>query len=801
MTHPIRMMICMITMGLIFHTFMSCSDKRESVDNRERGFWSEQPAKTWEQSLITGNGTMGVLVMGNPISDTLILSHARLYMPLQEPLPPVNSGSRLDTIRKMMFAGKYGEASQYVVDLSHSEGWDGKRWTDPFVPAFDVRIRMLGDTTVSDYRRSVNFSTGEASVIWKGANGMYSRQIFASRQDTVLVMSIKGPGKGSLNCRIGLSDRPKDHSWWQGLYNSTNRKTNISMIKDWLLYQTNFDKEWEGSLKGLAGAVKVVCKGGSCKPAGSEMEVKDADEILLLIRVEPGFIGKDLANGNLLSGIIAKISSFKADYTSLLIPHLKIHGNLFSRVSLNLNGGSDRNLSTEQLLARSIKKPLPALLEKEFDAARYNILCATGIMPPNLQGIWAGTTAPPWSGDFTQNGNLEVAIAGIMPGNMPELMNAFFTYQESMLPQYRENARQLYNTRGIHVASRTSSHGLNNHFDRTWPMTFWTAGAAWMSEFFFDYYLYTGDLDFLRKRALPFMQEAALFYEEFLIPGANGKWVFVPSYSPENNPGNSPDQACINATMDVAAARQLFRNLIDAGRTLKLSADSISAWRKMLSAMPDYQINADGALREYMWDSLTDNYAHRHASHLYGLWDVTDPDIATSPELMKACRKAVDERMNVRRQEGGGVMAFGMVQLALAAAAVGDAVAVEDMINWLGSVYWFSNLVTTHNPHELFNLDLSGGFPAVIMKSLVYSEPGKIILLPASPPGWKTGEIKGVLLRGQITLQSLRWSEKEVDVRMVSGIDQSVRLTVKGVEGVKEVRLRKGRAETVVLAR
>lgn len=779
--------------------FTSCSKSHDNKYLPFRGFWSVNPATGWENSLVTGNGTMGVLVMGQPLSDTLILSHAKLYMPLHEPLLPVNSGIKLDTIRKMMFAGKYGEASQYVVDLSSHEGWSGKRWTDPFVPAFDIRIQMVGDTLVNDYKRSVNFSSGEVSVSWKSSMGTYSRSVFASRADTVVVFAIRGHGKGSVNCNIGLADRPKDNSWWQSLYNTTNRSAKITAEKGWLLYQGTFDREWEGSLKGLAGAVRVIHKGGTAEPSGSEMIIIGADEVLLMIKIEPGFLSAVLSGGNLLSDLKDKLLAAKPDYSTLLKRHADIHGELFNRVSFDLNGGAGRDLSTEELLGRSVKKPLPALLEKEFDAARYNILCASGIMPPNLQGIWAGTTAPPWSGDFTQNGNLEVAIASLLPGNMPELLDGFFRYQEAMLPQYRTNARLLYNTRGIHVASRTSSHGLNNHFDHTWPMTFWTAGAAWMSHFFYDYYLYTGNLDFLKYRALPFMKEAALFYQDFLIPGPDGKWIFIPSYSPENNPGNNPDQACINATMDVMAAKQLFRNLIDAGGRLNLPPDTIAVWKRMLSGMPDYQVNSDGALREYMWDSLSDNYAHRHASHLYGLWDVTDPDIAADPKLMEACRRAVDERMKVRRQEDGGVMAFGMVQLALAAAAVGDAVAVQDMINWLGSVYWFPNLVTTHNPHELFNLDLSGGFPAVIIKSLVYSEPGKIALLPACPPGWESGEIKGVLLRGQITLESLKWNRREIQVKLRSEINQTIKISVAGSPEVREVRLKKGRGEVITI--
>jgi len=786
---------------LIVALMQSCQNQESNDPKAFRGFWSEKPAQSWEQSLVTGNGTMGVLVMGQPLSDTLILSHAKLYMPLHKPLQPVNSGEKLDTIRQLMFEGKYGEASQYVVDLTHREGWEGKRWTDPFVPAFDVLIQMVGDTMVSNYQRSVNFATGEASVEWKGTESTYCRKVFASRSDTLVVISIKGSDKGSIHCKIGLADRPKDHSWWQSIYNKTNRASDIQAEKGWLTYQAGFDQEWERSIKGLAGALKVINSGGSLEISGKEMIVQGADELLLLLKVEPAYAKDELTGGLLQAAIKKDISSVRADYSSLLSRHEKVHGELFNRASLDLNGGSDRTLSAEELLRRSANKPVPALIEKEFDAARYNILCATGIMQPNLQGIWAGTTAPPWSGDFTQNGNLEVAIASLLPGNMPELMEAVFSYQESMLPDYRENARLLYGARGIHVASRTSSHGLNNHFDRTWPMSFWTAGAAWISQFYYDYYRYTGNLDFLRNRALPFMKESALFYQDFLIPGNDGKWVFVPSYSPENNPGNSPDQACINATMDVMAARQLFRNLIEAGNTLKLSQDTIAIWKDFLSKMPEYRINSDGALAEYMWDSLTDNYAHRHASHLYGLWDVTDPDIASSPKLMDAGRRAVAERMKVRRQEDGGEMAFGMVQLALAAAAVGDAVAVQDMINWLGSVYWYPNLVTTHNPHELFNLDLSGGFPAVIIKSLVYSEPGKISLLPACPPDWTSGEIKGILLRGQITVESLKWSDQEIKVILLSKINQTVDISADKGERLKQVDLKQGKRLTLSFPR
>ena len=58
------------------------------------------------------------------------------------------------------------EASQFVVDLANSEGYKGKHATDLFIPAF--QFNLLGDTsTVKQYERSVDFTSGEVIVNWE----------------------------------------------------------------------------------------------------------------------------------------------------------------------------------------------------------------------------------------------------------------------------------------------------------------------------------------------------------------------------------------------------------------------------------------------------------------------------------------------------------------------------------------------------------------------------------------------------------------------------------------------------------
>jgi alpha-L-fucosidase 2 len=761
--------------------FAGCGNENRGVP--DRGYYSDTPVTRWEDGMVSGNGVTGALVYGNPGRDTVILSGWDLYMPLNEPLLPVNMGEHLDTIREMMLAGLYGDASEFVVRLSREEGYGSKRWTDPFVPGFDLLIGHAGSGSPENYRRRVDFTTGEIIVSWDDDRGSWERKLFVSRADSVVVIQIRNL-TGRVDCSVQLDRRPLvfrgyfDRGFAAGDYAVDSGEGVVS-------YSATYRNSWEGSLKGCEGVAVIKSPGGNSERMENGLQLTGAREVTILAALN----GTHGVPGEGIEAMTGRLRSINWNYDRLLKRHVAIHNAIFSRMSLQL-AGDQANEPVDRLLEENRQEPVFALIEKQFDAGRYNILSSTGINPPNLQGIWAGSWASDWSGDYTQNGNLQVAMASMMSGNMPELMSAYFDYQERMLNDSRVNAQRLFGARGIHIASRTSSHGLNNHFDRIWPMTFWTAGAGWASNFYYDYWLYTGDATFLKEKAFPFMREAALFYEDFLIEGDNGRYLFVPSYSPENNPSNSEWQACINATMDVMVAKQLLRNCISAARATGDTTD-VEKWKAMLKKMPEYEVNSDGALREWLWPRVEENYAHRHASHLYGLFDIIDPEIGDSELLTEAARVAVGKRMEVRRKEDGGIMAFGMVQLALAAAALGEGDMAWECVRWLSLNYWSPSLVTTHDPRHIFNLDLSGGFPALIIRMLAYSEPGYISLLPALPPVWERGSIEGLLMRGGITVNRLEWSKDSVNVSMVSKGTQEIVLELpdgmKATDGLLQV--------------
>ncbi len=769
----------------------------------ERGFISSQPAKNWDNALISGNGKYGALVYGQPLDETIVLNHARLFMPLHEPLPPVDTGSHLKEIRQLIADGKYQAVADLVVDLSKMEGYGEKRWTDPFVPAFDLRVTMASNGPVTGYSRSVDFVTGVASVNWSDADGGYQRQLFVSRPDDVVVLSIKGSKVGSVNCDLQLTPRAlKDQGGWnpEKAFKDGVKESIASAESGWLTYRSSFTRRWPGSLQGYEGVARVVTHGGSTKAEGGKIVVRDADEVLVLTRME---LLCDYAHSQ-IPALKAGLAKIEPVFPALLARHAKVHGEIFSRARLDLGGGADRNLTSEELLAKSHDAVIPAaLLEKEFDAARYAVISSSGELFPNLQGIWSGTYGPPWSGDFTMNGNVQTALAANLAGNLADCLLPYFDFIEAHMSDFRTNAMRLYGCRGIHVPSRASSHGLNNHFDETWPMIFWTAGAGWAAQFYYDYYLFTGDKKFLRERALPFMKEAALFYEDFLFEGSDGKMVFSPSYSPENHPANNPSQACLNATMDVAVARELLRNTIAACETLNIEGAPVKRWQALLAKLPDYQINTDGAVKEWTTPLLEDNDAHRHCSHLYALYNGLSPDIASNLPLRQAFSVSLEKRLDVRRVEfsGGkgpngrppGEMAFGIVFEGLSAASLRKADDCGEVLNWLARNYWGPNFVSTHNPGAIFNTDTCGGLPALMIRMLVDSQPGWIELLPAWPGTMPDGKIEGVRCRGQIEIQQLTWNLEKISVTLQSSAAQDLEIRLPGGI-VKQVSLPAKRA-------
>ena len=752
----------------------------ESLPVPERGFVSCQPAKTWEEGLICGNGTIGANALSRPLKERIIFTHERLFLPMGPPVMPPDQSARLFEIRRLIDRGLYKQACELQANLS---GQDGFMYPDYFVPAFDLSIQTQAEGEVRDFARSVDFRTGEAVVHWADDRGVFERRMFVSRAAGVAVLLLTAP-KSALDCRLALEPRePSDEFNSDSDVNKRSDqvfKEHVSDIKStagdsWLTYSNRFTKAYPGSIHALESYARVVATGGTAKPQDDgSFVVTGADRLLLFVDIRMLYD----PDKSVLEEMKRTLAQLPADYGRLLDEHAKLHGQLFNRMRLDLGGGADHQRTTEELLELSTyENPNRALIEKEFDAARYNIISSTGELPPTLQGVWGGTYVPGWASDFTHNGNVPSAIASYLMGNMPELMLAYTSYIESITPWMEINAKHLFGARGVVLPSRSTTHGFNNAFNpRLRRRHVGRRGGLGGS-------LFLRLLPLHRRPGIPGRTRPAVHGESGgVLRGLSvrraGRTVRFFANPVAGEHARQLELASLLQRHDGRSGRQRAapqpdlrfpRSESKPGQDPGLGA--------MLAKMPEYMIDDNGIIKEWLTPRLENNDDHRHCSQLYPLFDGMPDEIAQSPELRAAFRKSIEYKLDKHwKNNQRGFMSFGLVQLGQAATSLGEGELAYHCLRHLVNRFWLNNLASMHNHRSLFNMDISGGMPAVIIKMLVASDVGKIQLLPALPAAWPSGRIEGALCRGAIEIQSLQWEGKQVTVKLSSARSQTVTL-------------------------
>jgi hypothetical protein len=325
-----------------------------------------------------------------------------------------------------------------------------------------------------------------------------------------------------------------------------------------------------------------------------------------------------------------------------------------------------------------------------------------------------------------------------------------------------------------------------------WP--YWISGGGLLYRPFWDHYLATGDLEFLRRRVVPGLKELALFYEDFLTAtDKNGNYIFAPSFSPENTPTSTEASGpvLVNAVMDIAVCREVLANLVLACETLGTDADGVAKWKAMLDKLPPYLLEADGTLKEWAWPTLQERYSHRHVSHLYGAWpgDEIDPD--RTPELARSAviadRRRTFDLMSVA-VAGESLASYSRYHRALAGARLKDHIMVGVQLRQLlEQGYVSAALRCSREPYGAPVPDAQGAFPAIIMEMLAYSRPGVIEVLPALPPTLAKGSIRGMLARTFARLDKLAWDmeARTVDLTITSVKKQDITLIAR--QGIMEI--------------
>ena len=491
--------------------------------------------------------------------------------------------------------------------------------------------------------------------------------------------------------------------------------------------------------------------------------------------------------------------------------HVRDYRKLFDSQSIDLgpSTAAQRAMQTPDRLAERAKvdaTPDPELEASYLLFGRYlTITGSRDSVPINLQGPWLNNNEPPWMADYHTDINIQMNYWPADRGGLGACHDALADYCLSQYPTWKritlekfQDPRNGFRNSSGKVAGWTMAISTNIHGGNGW---WWNpTGSAWMVNTLFDHYEFTLDTQYLAK-IYPLLKDACAFWEARLLTTTvtdpatgEAREVLIDDadWSAEHGPTNAK-----GITYAQELVWQLFANLRTAAHDLGRDTAYAATIKDMQDRLHLPAVSKKtGWLQEWMTDDNLGETTHRHLSPLVGLFPGDRINTEDSPaELVEGATALLRAR---------GMTSFGwsMAWRALCWARLKNPTrAYRSVLNVMKPATGSNNgtAINFFDMYEyggyIFQIDANLGTPAAMYEMLVYSRPGHIELLPASPAAWDSGKVTGVGARGGFTVD-LEWQGRQVSratIHSVGGKETTVRYGT----WQKKIRVTPGRPVTV----
>jgi len=686
-------------------------------------------AGRWMDGLPIGNGRLAGILWGADGRDILSLNHEWLWRGDHRNRRAVPNVAHLEEVRDLLRARDFYRATLFA---NLYWGGDGglspqDNRVDAYQPAGDL-LFSLHDAACF-ISRTLDMAHGVVQTVRETKTGRVQAAFAANAANGLIMGDMYGLDDAVFGCDFTLS-RTED----------PRAEVSVCTEKSMIVLDSKFES-------GLSHRIAAsLLTDGTMAPIPGGLRVMQATYVRIVLNIATSVVD--------LEAEMHRFPLTHDNFDERMQAHRAAFAARMNTVALTLAG--DEALETMPLAARIERfkrgERDNGLLQTYFDYGRYLLISSSigGELPANLQGKWNDLINPPWDSDYHFDINLEMNYWLAEPCGLADCTDALLNYVESFYESGAAAARDMYGCRGIVLPLQTDAWGLSTPESFGWAV--WIGAAAWMAQAFWNRYLYSGDLDYLRNRGYRYLKTVAQFYEDYLVADANGVLQIMPSQSPENHFVGAmtfPVSISVSAAMDVQLAHDALTYAIDASELLGINEADAAKWRGLREHLPGFPIGADGRLLEWN-EEKEENPAemgHRHLSHLYGVYPAalfTQENRATQ---YHAAKKSLDFRLT----HGGGHTGWSRAWVACLCARFNDAAGFYEHFSALIQDFATVSLLDLHPP-GVFQIDGNLGAVAAMVEAVVSCTDGKIHLLRALPEAFTAGSLQGIRTPGGHTI-------------------------------------------------
>ncbi|MGB7063372.1 MAG: glycoside hydrolase family 95 protein, partial [Candidatus Zixiibacteriota bacterium] len=275
-----RFCLVFVVIGIIFFVLVLFAEsKGVEASSNDLRLWYKAPAQEWTEALPVGNGRLGGMIFGGVEKEHIQFNEDSLWTGIPRDYSNPQANEYLSEIRWLLLEGKQREAERLGMQKFMSIPLRQERYQ----PFGDVWIEFDGSPEFSDYRRELDLDRAVATVKYKKGDVTFTRSVFVSYPDQVMVIHLAVDKPKQLNFILSVT--------------SPHRETQITIHKDMIVlngrvsdYTNRHEKALRPSILKFESWLKVHLNDGNLVKDGNKLHVTQASEVTVILTGATSYI-------------------------------------------------------------------------------------------------------------------------------------------------------------------------------------------------------------------------------------------------------------------------------------------------------------------------------------------------------------------------------------------------------------------------------------------------------------------------------------------------------------------------------